>query len=97
MGSKRRTWLRFTTTLLALPNATPMGIGSPTGRSQPNMKYVSDFYFYALAYCSQKSSGDFPTVLYEVVSARSSVTQGSLTVDELNEVLDDLSKNHKNS
>ncbi|TFY55748.1 hypothetical protein EVJ58_g8058 [Rhodofomes roseus] len=40
-----------------------------------------------------KSSGDFPTVLYEVVSKRSSVIEGSLTVDELNDVLDELAKN----
>ncbi|KAG1849416.1 ATP dependent DNA ligase domain-containing protein [Suillus subalutaceus] len=40
-----------------------------------------------------KSSGDFPTVLYEVVSKRSSVVEGSLSVHDLNEILDDLSKN----
>jgi DNA ligase-4 len=39
------------------------------------------------------SSGDFPTVLYDVVSKRSSVVEGSLTVDDLNGVLDDLAKN----
>jgi len=41
----------------------------------------------------QKSSGDFPTVLFEVVSKRSSVIEGSLTVDEVNEILDELAKN----
>ncbi|GLB41800.1 putative DNA ligase [Lyophyllum shimeji] len=40
-----------------------------------------------------KASGDFPTVLYEVVSKRSSVIEGSLSIDELNDILDDLSKN----
>ncbi|KAI0051030.1 DNA ligase IV [Auriscalpium vulgare] len=40
-----------------------------------------------------KTSGDFPTVLYEVVAKRSSVIEGTLTIDELNDVLDDLSKN----
>ncbi|KAI0058986.1 ATP-dependent DNA ligase [Artomyces pyxidatus] len=40
-----------------------------------------------------KSSGDFPTVLYEVVGKRSSVLEGTLTIDELNDVLDELSKN----
>ncbi|TCD60360.1 DNA ligase (ATP) [Steccherinum ochraceum] len=39
-----------------------------------------------------KTSGDFPTVLYEVVSKRSSVIQGSLSVEELNDVLDQLAK-----
>jgi DNA ligase-4 len=39
------------------------------------------------------SSGDFPTVLYDVVSKRSSVIEGSLTVDELNSALDDISRN----
>ncbi|THG99158.1 hypothetical protein EW026_g3144 [Hermanssonia centrifuga] len=39
------------------------------------------------------SSGDFPTVLYEVVSKRSSVIEGSLSIDELNETLDQLSEN----
>ncbi|KAJ7634099.1 DNA ligase IV [Mycena polygramma] len=40
-----------------------------------------------------KTSGDFPTVLFEVVSKRSSVIEGSLSVDELNDILDELSKN----
>ncbi|TFY80531.1 hypothetical protein EWM64_g3480 [Hericium alpestre] len=40
-----------------------------------------------------KASGDFPTVLYETVSKRSSVIEGTLSVDEVNQVLDDLSKN----
>ncbi|KAF6761657.1 DNA ligase 4 [Ephemerocybe angulata] len=39
------------------------------------------------------ASGDFPQVLCEVVSKRSSVIEGTLTIDDLNEVLDDLSKN----
>ena len=41
----------------------------------------------------QKASGDFPIVLYEVVSKRSSVIDGSLSVDDVNEILDDLAKN----
>ncbi|KDR80522.1 hypothetical protein GALMADRAFT_240825 [Galerina marginata CBS 339.88] len=41
----------------------------------------------------EKTSGDFPTVLYEVVSKRSSVVEGTLSIDELNEILDELSKN----
>ncbi|KAJ7672669.1 ATP dependent DNA ligase domain-containing protein [Mycena rosella] len=39
-----------------------------------------------------KTSGDFPTVLFEVVSKRSSVIEGSLSVDDLNDILDELSK-----
>ncbi|KAH8116296.1 DNA ligase 4 [Phellopilus nigrolimitatus] len=38
-----------------------------------------------------KAAGDFPTVLYEVISKRSSVIDGSLTVDDVNEILDQLS------
>ncbi|KAJ7623294.1 DNA ligase 4 [Roridomyces roridus] len=41
---------------------------------------------------NEKTSGDFPTVLFEVVSKRSSVVEGSLSVKELNEILDELSK-----
>lgn len=41
----------------------------------------------------QKTSGDFPTVLYEVVSKRSSVIEGTLSIDELNDVLDQLAQN----
>jgi DNA ligase-4 len=44
----------------------------------------------------QKVAGDFPTVLYEVVGKRSSVMDGTLTIQELNDVLDDLSMNNKN-
>lgn len=41
----------------------------------------------------QKSSGDFPAVLYEVISKRSSVIESSLSVDDLNHILDDLARN----
>ncbi|KAI0629298.1 DNA ligase 4 [Trametes polyzona] len=40
-----------------------------------------------------RSSGDFPTVLYEVVNKRSSLVEGSLTIDEVNDVLDELAQN----
>ncbi|PFH51893.1 hypothetical protein AMATHDRAFT_74590 [Amanita thiersii Skay4041] len=39
------------------------------------------------------SSGDFPTVLYDVVNKRSSVIEGSLSIEELNEILNELAKN----
>ncbi|KAF8433261.1 ATP dependent DNA ligase domain-containing protein [Boletus edulis BED1] len=38
-------------------------------------------------------SGDFSNVLYEVVSKRSSVVDGSLSIDDLNGILDELSQN----
>ncbi|KAF8551211.1 ATP-dependent DNA ligase [Imleria badia] len=38
-------------------------------------------------------SGDFSNVLYEVVSKRSSVVDGLLSVDDLNGILDELSQN----
>lgn len=40
------------------------------------------------------STGDFPTVLYDVVEKRSSVIEGSLSVDDLNDILDELSKSN---
>lgn len=40
---------------------------------------------------SQKVSGDFPTVLHEVISKRSSVVESSLTIAEVNDMLDELS------
>ncbi|CAG7851558.1 DNA ligase 4; AltName: Full=DNA ligase IV; AltName: Full=Polydeoxyribonucleotide synthase [ATP] 4 [Serendipita indica DSM 11827] len=41
----------------------------------------------------QKSAaGDFPGLVYEVVAKRSSVTEGTLRIDQLNALLDDLSK-----
>ncbi|KAF9052350.1 DNA ligase 4 [Hymenopellis radicata] len=40
-----------------------------------------------------KASGDFPTVLYEVVSKRSSVVESTLTIEDLNSLLDELSEN----
>ncbi|KAF9071362.1 DNA ligase 4 [Rhodocollybia butyracea] len=39
-----------------------------------------------------KSSGDFPGVLFDVVYKRSSVLEGSLTIAKLNEILDGLCK-----
>jgi DNA ligase-4 len=40
----------------------------------------------------QKIAGDFPMVLYEVISKRSNVIEGSLTIDRLNHLLDQLAK-----
>ncbi|KAG8833158.1 DNA ligase (ATP) [Serendipita sp. 399] len=36
--------------------------------------------------------GDFPGLAYEVISKRSSIIEGTLRIDQLNELLDDLSK-----
>ena len=64
----------------------------PTERDVRTLLYNAAFWsWYLVVY--QKTSGDFPTVLYEVVSKRSSVVEGSLTIDELNDILDELSKN----
>ena len=57
-----------------------------------HLVYITVFWSYYLI-LRQKTSGDFPTVLYEVVSKRSSVIEGSLSIDELNDILDELSKN----
>jgi DNA ligase-4 len=38
------------------------------------------------------TSGDFPQTLCEVVQKRSSVLEGTLTIQELNEILERLSK-----
>ncbi|KAH9000515.1 ATP dependent DNA ligase domain-containing protein [Lactarius akahatsu] len=40
-----------------------------------------------------RSSGDFPTVFYEVIAKRSSVIEGTLTIDDLNDALNEMSKN----
>lgn len=40
----------------------------------------------------EASAGDFPTVLYEVIRKRSSIIQGRLSVDEVNNVLDELAQ-----
>ncbi|KAI6010699.1 DNA ligase 4 [Pisolithus orientalis] len=39
---------------------------------------------------TNQAAGDFPTVLFDVVNKRSSVVEGSLTIDDLNGILDDL-------
>ncbi|GJJ11285.1 DNA ligase (ATP) [Clathrus columnatus] len=39
-----------------------------------------------------KTAGDFPMVLHEVVSKRSNVMEGSLTVERMNKLLDELAK-----
>lgn len=41
----------------------------------------------------QEVTGDFAATLLEVVRKRSSVIQGTLSVDELNHLLDELSEN----
>ncbi|CAE7070145.1 unnamed protein product [Rhizoctonia solani] len=40
--------------------------------------------------------GDFPTTLYEVLAPRCPNTHGTLTIDRLNELLDDLTKGARN-
>ncbi|KAB5590537.1 ATP-dependent DNA ligase [Ceratobasidium theobromae] len=40
--------------------------------------------------------GDFPTTLYEVLAPRCPISQGTLTIDRLNELLDDLTKAARN-
>ncbi|KAI0366989.1 DNA ligase 4 [Pilatotrama ljubarskyi] len=40
-----------------------------------------------------RAAGDFPIVLYDVVNKRSSVVEGSLTIDEVNDILDQLAQN----
>ncbi|TEB36658.1 DNA ligase 4 [Coprinellus micaceus] len=62
----------------------PLGMRDPDAIRLLNWKRPSE---------RDRSSGDFPQVLCEVVSKRSSVIEGTLTIDELNEVLDDLSTN----
>lgn len=41
----------------------------------------------------ERASGDFPAALYEVVSKRSSVIEGSLSIEDLNHILDELAQN----
>ena len=37
--------------------------------------------------------GDFSSILHEVISTRSSVIQGTLTIDDLNRYLDEITEN----
>ena len=60
--------------------------------SGPNVRYPLGGSYRQLT-PFQRSSGDFPTVLYDVIAKRSSVIEGSLTIDELNVALDDISRN----
>lgn len=41
----------------------------------------------------RSTSGDFPSILHEVISKRSSVIQGTLTIDDLNRYLDEITEN----
>lgn len=60
--------------------------------SGPNVGYLLGGFDLSVN-PSQRSSGDFPTVLYDVIGKRSSVIEGSLTIDDLNATLDELSRN----
>ncbi|KAH9932654.1 hypothetical protein B0H21DRAFT_878850 [Amylocystis lapponica] len=62
----------------------PLGLKDPDAIRLLNWKKPAE---------KDKSSGDFPTVLYEVICKRSSVMEGSLSVNELNDLLDQLSQN----
>ncbi|KAF8315325.1 ATP-dependent DNA ligase [Clavulina sp. PMI_390] len=44
---------------------------------------------------TQKAVGDFPSVLFQVINARSSVMQGTLTIEQVNNLLDDLSSSFR--
>jgi len=41
----------------------------------------------------RSSSGDFSSILHEVISKRSSVIRGTLTIDDLNRYLDEITEN----
>ena len=41
----------------------------------------------------RSASGDFSSILYEVIRKRSSVIQGTLTIDDLNRYLDEITEN----
>jgi DNA ligase-4 len=41
----------------------------------------------------RSASGDFSSILHEVISKRSSVIQGTLTIDALNRYLDEITEN----
>jgi len=41
----------------------------------------------------RSTSGDFSSILHEVISKRSSVIQGTLTIDDLNRYLDEITEN----
>lgn len=43
----------------------------------------------------QKATGDFPNVLYQTINQRSSVEVGKMTIEELNNLLDDLSRSYR--
>ncbi|KAF9005938.1 DNA ligase 4 [Cyathus striatus] len=62
----------------------PLGMRDPDAIRLLNWKKPTE---------KDKISGDFPTVLYEVVSKRSSVIEGSLSIDDVNEILDELAEN----
>ncbi|KAG6910035.1 DNA ligase (ATP) [Tephrocybe rancida] len=80
----------------------PLGMKDPDAIRLLNWKKPTErdvctpFFFDMLSNntkYTQKTSGDFPTVLYEVVSKRSSVIEGSMSIDELNGFLDELAQN----
>lgn len=41
------------------------------------------------------SAGNFPNILFEVVDARSTVTEGNLSVDDVNDILDEMTRTTK--
>lgn len=41
----------------------------------------------------KKTSGDFPLVLYEVINKRSSIIESSITIEEVNYILDEIAQN----
>lgn len=78
----------------------PLGRHDPDSIRLLNWKKPTDrevlqshLIFENESHARQKTSGDFPTVLYEVVNKRSSVVEGSLSIDELNQYLDEISQN----
>ncbi|KAH9852184.1 DNA ligase 4 [Lenzites betulinus] len=62
----------------------PLGRNDPDAIRLLNWKKPTERY---------RTSGDFPTVLYEVVNKRSSVVEGTMTVTDINNMLDELAQN----
>ncbi|KAJ7760471.1 DNA ligase IV [Mycena metata] len=70
----------------------PLGMRDPDAIRLLNAQFLFISYSWKKPTEHDKTSGDFPTVLFEVVNKRSSVIEGSLSVDELNDILDELAK-----
>jgi DNA ligase 4 len=95
-GLKEKNIAKTYITLMGLTKNDPDAIRLMNWKkpTEKDVSMTTHVYLRSFKRIWQKSSGDFPTVLYEVVSKRSSVIDETLSIQDVNDFLEELCETH---